>query len=235
MTITILTLFPEIFEKVFSTSIIGRSQKKRLVKINIVDIRRFAPDKHHTVDDKPYGGGVGMVMRIDVVARAIKQSAISPSTLLRVNNQQSAIKEKVVLLDPTGKLFKQSTARRYSNLDHLILICGHYEGIDCRIHRFVDESISIGRYILTGGEIPAMVITDSIIRLIPKVLSNREAVIDESYSSQQIKEAPIYTRPVKYHGFKVPEILLSGNHEQISGWRNKHSIKRSPFSKKSVK
>lgn len=217
MIITILTLFPEVFSDIFSSSIIGRARKKGLVNIRLVNIRDFAFDKHKSVDDKPYGGGVGMIMRIDVVERALSNSK------LKIKNAK--LQEKVVLLDPKGKLFNQAKARQYSKLDHLILVCGHYEGIDGRIYNFIDESISIGRYILTGGEIPAMVATDTIVRLIPKVLSKEEATKEESFSIGQILEASQYTRPPVYKGLKVPEILLSGNHKKIAAWKKEQAVR----------
>ncbi len=214
MIITILTLFPDIFNDIFSSSIIGRALKRGLVKINLVNIRDFATDKHKSVDDKPYGGGPGMIMRVDILERAITSS-------------KRQIKEKVILLDPAGKKFNQKKARSYTKLEHLILVCGHYEGVDARIHHFIDESISIGEYILTGGEIPAMVITDAVIRLLPNVLSKKEATIMESYTEEAMLEAPQYTRPPVYKGLKVPSILLSGNHKEIAEWRRKQSLIRS--------
>ncbi len=173
MIISILTLFPQIFSEVFNFSIIGRAQKRKILSFRYIDIRNFAKDKYKSVDDKPYGGGLGMLMRVDVVEKAISAA--------RLNKSKPKIKEKVILLDPKGKTFNQSLAKQYSKLDHLILVCGHYEGIDHRINYFIDESISIGDYILTGGEIPAMVLIDSIARLIPKVLLKKEAVIHESF------------------------------------------------------
>ncbi len=239
MKITVLTLFPEILRVVLSSSIIGRAQKNKLLELSLVNIRDFATDKHKSVDDKPYGGGVGMIMRIDVVERAISNSKINIKNVPRsgihdaavahkfTNNIGTKIKEKVVLLDPKGKLFNQTTARKYTRFDHIILVCGHYEGIDSRILHFVDESISIGPYILTGGEIPAMTIVDSVTRLLPGVLSKKEATINESYSKKNVFEYPQYTRPDEYKGFSVPKILLSGNHEQIKKWKEKSSNIRS--------
>jgi len=216
--ITILTLFPQVFTQYFSSSIIGRAQKQGLVTIKLVNIRDFASNKHKNVDDKPYGGGVGMIMRVDVVEKAIADVK---------KNQDPRYKERVVLLDPAGKLFNQIIAQRYSTLDHLILVCGHYEGIDGRVSHFVDESISIGKYVLTGGEIPAMVISDALVRLIPGVLSKKEAIIFESYSDGKTIEYPQYTRPRTYKGLKVPTILLSGNHKKIQAWRLKQATLRS--------
>ena len=234
MIITILTLFPEVFKDIFSSSIIGRAQKKNRVTIRLVNIRDYAFDKHKSVDDKPYGGGVGMLMRVDVVAKAIeKAKAIKTpprwpeGTPRTVEESKSKFKEKVILLDPTGELFNQATARRFSRLDHLILVCGHYEGIDERISHFVNDRISIGEYILTGGEIPAMVITDTIIRLLPGTLSSRQETIDESFTKKGVLEAPQYTRPEIFAGFKVPEVLLSGNHQAINQWRVGQSQLRS--------
>ena len=218
MKITILTLFPQVFTQYFSSSIIGRAQKQGLVTIKLVNIRDFASNKHKNVDDKPYGGGVGMIMRVDVVEKAIADVK---------KNQDPRYKERVVLLDPAGKLFNQIIAQRYSTLDHLILVCGHYEGIDGRVSHFVDESISIGKYVLTGGEIPAMVISDALVRLIPGVLSKKEAIIFESYSDGKTIEYPQYTRPRTYKGLKVPTILLSGNHKKIQAWRLKQATLRS--------
>ncbi len=233
MKITVLTLFPEILKVVLSSSIIGRAQKNKLLDLTLVNIRDFSTDKHKSVDDKPYGGGVGMIMRIDVVERAISNSTLNrnkydsglPRTDLR-SGTGAKLKERVVLLDPKGKLFNQTSARRYSKLDHLILVCGHYEGIDSRILHFVDESISIGPYILTGGEIPAMTLVDSVTRLLPGVLSKKEATINESYTKNNIFEYPQYTRPNEYKGLSVPKILLSGNHQQIEKWKEKAITKR---------
>lgn len=215
MTITILTLFPEIFTPIFSSSIIGRAQKKGRVKIRLVNIRDFTNDKHHQVDDKPYGGGVGMVIRVDVVERAIENSK------LKIENEKK-IREKIILLDPKGNPFNQEKARNFAKLDHLVLVCGHYEGIDERISHFVDEKISIGDFILTGGEMPAMVITDAVTRLIPGVLKKNEATINESFSKSGYLEEPQYTRPPVYQGLKVPSLLLSGNHQKIAEWKKKN-------------
>lgn len=218
MLISILTLFPEIFSPIFSSSIIGRAQKKKLVKINIVNIRDFAFDRHHTVDDKPYGGGIGMVMKVDVVAKAIESSKIK-NPPLPAGRQKSKFREVIILLDPKGKEFNQEKARRLAKFDHLILICGHYEGIDDRISHFIDEKISIGSYVLTGGEIPAMVITDTVIRLIPGVLANSKATVYESFGKDKYLEEPQYTKPRIFRNLSVPKILLSGNHANIQKWR----------------
>jgi len=231
MVISILTLFPEVFPKVLNSSIIGRAQQKGFIFLKYINIRDFATDKHRYVDDKPYGGGVGMIMRVDIVEKAIaaaRTNALQSSH--NIKRGEGEVFEKVILLDPKGKLFNQSIARRYSKLDHLILVCGHYEGIDERIKYFVDEKISIGKYILTGGEIPAMAIADAVIRLIPGVLRNSEATINESFSfpysntSCSNLEYPQYTRPKIYKRYKVPTILLTGNHQKIENWRKRGQL-----------
>lgn len=205
MLISILTLFPDMFPTVVASSIIGRAQKKGLVEIRTINIRSFAVDSYGTVDDRPYGGGVGMVLRVDVLAPAIAAT------------RRPGVKERVVLLDPAGKQFHQPTARRYAKLDHLILICGHYEGVDARIHQFIDERLSIGSYVLTGGEIPAMVIADSVTRLLPGVLPP-DATVFESHSVHYRHEPPHYTRPATYQGLTVPEVLTSGDPARIQAW-----------------
>jgi tRNA (guanine37-N1)-methyltransferase len=218
MRIDILTLFPKMFEGPFSESIIKRAIVKKLLNINLHDIRDYTKDKHKTVDDQPYGGGAGMVMRVDVIDRALRD--IKPKT--------KNLKSKTILLTAQGKVFNQKTAQRFPKLDNMILICGHYEGFDERIRKLVDEEISIGDYILTGGELPAMVLVDAIGRLIPGVLGKKESLKEESFS-MQIKnylEYPQYTRPEIYNGMKVPKILLSGNHQKIAEWRKDQAIKR---------
>jgi tRNA (guanine37-N1)-methyltransferase len=208
MKIDILTLFPKMFSGPFDESIVKRAQDKGLAQITIHDLRKWGLDERRTVDDRPYGGGVGMIIRVDVVDAALKELKTP--------------KAKVILLDATGKKFDQGKARELSKVPHLILIAGHYEGVDHRIHEHLaDEVISIGDYVLTGGEIPAMVLTDSIVRLIPGVLEKPEAVEIESFSSEGKLEFPQYTRPEEYHGWKVPNVLLSGNHAEIKKWRSK--------------
>ena len=213
--ITILTLFPRAFRPIFDLSIIGRARHKKLIDIRYVDIRNFAEDKYKSVDGKPYGGGAGMLMRVDILHRAIK--AVS------LKNKEFKIREKKILLDPKGKQFTQALARKYTRLDHLILISGHYEGFDERIKHFVDESLSIGNYILTGGEIPAMVVCDAVCRLVKGVL-NKDSLINESYSEDNFFEDPQYTRPKVYNKYKVPSVLLSGNHQEINLWKKAHRL-----------
>lgn len=214
MRIDILTIFPEMFKGPFKESILRRATEKGLVKINVHNLRNWAKDKRGTVDDKPYGGGVGMVMMIAPIAEAIGE--------LKVKSEKS----KIILLSPRGKVWNQEMARKYSKLDHLILICGHYEGVDERVKNFVDEEISIGDYVLTGGEIPALVIVDSIVRLIPGVIEKPEAVKNESFSNFKfLLEYPQYTRPENFQGLKVPKILLSGDHKKIEKWRAEQALK----------
>ncbi len=205
MQIEILTIFPEMFPEVLNSSIIGRAQKKNLVKINVHNLRDWTKDKHKTVDDKPFGGGAGMVMRVDVIERAL----------------QSLPSGYKILLTPQGKVFNQLLAKKLSQKKQLILICGHYEGFDERVRSLVDEEISIGDYVLTGGEIPAMVIVDGIVRLIPGVIET-ESLKEESFNNKLL-ECPQYTRPEEYKKMKVPPVLLSGNHAAIKKWREEQS------------
>lgn len=207
MKITIITLFPEVFENVLNHSILKRAKEKGLVEFKIVNHRDFGIGNHKVVDDKLYGGGAGMLLRVDVLKNAID------SARLNIPN------EKVVLLDPQGEKYKQETAENLSNLSHIILVCGHYEGFDERIRKFVDYEISIGDYVVTGGEIPAMVILDSITRLVPGVLKDVTATKNESFSETlglRILEGEQYTRPEDFEGAKVPKEFLSGDPKQIS-------------------
>ena len=203
-----LTLFPEMFEAL-NQSIIGRAKEKNLIEINLINIRDFSKDKHKKVDDTPYGGGAGMVMKADVVYDAY-----------------NSIKDKdarVVYMSPQGKVLNQQKVVELSKEKHLIILCGHYEGIDQRvIDKIVDEEISIGDYVLTGGEIPAMALIDSVSRYVEGVLS--EGSTDEESFSQGLLEYPQYTRPEIFEGMKVPEVLLSGHHENIKKWRQEQAI-----------
>lgn len=222
LTIDIITIFPKMFEPVLGESIISRAQKKGLVKINIHDLRNFTEDKHKTVDDRPFGGGPGMVMKIEPIYKALQK-------IKRKNC-------KVILLSPQGKQFTQHLAQGLGQQKQLIFICGHYEGFDERIRQhLIDEEISIGDFVLTGGELPAMIITDSVVRLIPAVLEKDDATSEESFSlthdSQTLLEYPQYTRPAKFKDWKAPEILLSGDHKKIHEWqmnmaRKKTKLKR---------
>jgi tRNA (guanine37-N1)-methyltransferase len=207
--IVIVSLFPEIFTPIFNSSIIGRAQKKGLVTFSYINIREFGLGPHQVVDDKPYGGGVGMVFRADVLAKAL-------DSVQKVDNS------KTILMSASGRSYLQKKAQDFSRLDQLIIVCGHYEGVDQRfIDHYIDEEITIGDYVLTGGEIPAMVVADSIIRLIPGVLEKPEATVDESFTDESLLEYPHYTRPEEFNGQKVPDVLLSGNHQKIKDWRTK--------------
>ncbi len=220
MKITILTLFPQMFSGPFSESIIKRAQEKGLAEINLLNIRDFGIGQHHVVDDKPYGGGIGMIMKVDVIDSALQK--VKDTTLPKTQ-------QKIVLLDPRGKQFQQSIARSFSTLNQLILLCAHYEGIDERVRNLVDETISIGDFVVTGGEIPAMLITDAVVRLLTGVLKDG-ATQHESFNikgdqdNQVLLEYPQYTTPQQYHGQKVPDILLSGNHKEIDKWRQEKSL-----------
>ena len=227
MKISIITLFPQVFEPILNSSILKRAQKKGLVEFKLINLRDFGEGKHQIVDDRPYSGGAGMILRADILAKALKR-AISNS-LLAIRSQKLTAKSKkpyTILTSASGKPYKQAQARKLSKLAHLIIVCGHYEGVDQRfIENYVDEEISIGDYVLTGGEIPAMAIVDSITRLIPGVLEKPEAIQDESFS-ENLLEYPHYTRPEEFEGKKVPQVLLSGNHAEIKKWRLKKSLEK---------
>ena len=209
MKFDVLTLFPEMFEPI-KQSIIGKAEEKKLIDINLINIRDFSKNKHKKVDDTPYGGGAGMVMQADVVYDAYKS----------IKDENA----KVIYLTPQGKVLNQKKVEELSKQEHLILLCGHYEGIDQRvIDKIVDEEISIGDYVLTGGELPAMVLIDSVSRYVDGVLS--EGSTSEESFSQGILEYPQYTRPETFEGVNVPEILLSGHHENINKWRRCEALK----------
>lgn len=203
----ILTIFPHIFDSYINESILRRAQDKKLITIQVHDIRKFATDKHKTTDDRPYGGGPGMVMKVEPIYRCLKSI-------------RKKRRSRIILLSAKGKTFDQQMARGYATkYDQLILIAGHYEGVDERIMQYVDEEISIGNYVLTGGEIPSLVITDAVARLIPGVLGDSESTSDESHSTTGYLEYPQYTRPELFKGKHVPKELLSGNHKEIKAWR----------------
>ena len=211
MKIDILTIFPEMFEGVFKTSIIGRAVGTQAVEIKVHNLRDWSDDNYKSVDDHPFGGGAGMVMKVDVVDRAIQELKESGS---------KGIKTKVILMDTKGKMYNQKTAEKLTAEEHLIFIAPHFEGIDHRVHeQLADETYSIGPYVLSGGELPVMVVVDSLCRLLPGVLGNPESLKEESYSEDMAVEYPQYTRPAEYKGWKVPEVLLSGNHKEIEKWR----------------
>ena len=212
MRFDVLTLFPEMFEPV-KTSILGRAEKKELIELNLINFREFSTDKQRHVDDCPYGGGAGMVIKPEPVYAAYRSIV-----------DELSYKPKVIYLSPQGKVFHQKMARELAKEEHLILLCGHYEGIDQRLlDEIVDEEISIGDYVLTGGELPAMVLIDAISRNIKGVL-NEESVEEESFSEENLLEYPQYTRPEEFMGRRVPEVLLSGHHANIEKWRREQSL-----------
>lgn len=211
MRIDILTLFPEMFDAL-KHSLIGKATDKNLLEINVINIRDFSTDKHKKCDDYTYGGGSGMLMTPQPIYDAMQS----------IPDFKSAHK---IYLSPCGQQLKQSKVKSLTNFDHLILLCGHYEGVDQRIiDLLIDEEISIGDYVLTGGELPAMVLIDSVSRYIPGVLGNEESVVDESFSSNNL-EYPQYTRPVEFMGLKVPDVLISGDHAKVDLWRKEQSEK----------
>ncbi|MFS1513224.1 tRNA (guanosine(37)-N1)-methyltransferase TrmD [Chengkuizengella sp. SCS-71B] len=216
MKIDVLTLFPHMFNGVFSESILGKANEKGLVSLNTINFREFANNKHNTVDDYPYGGGAGMVLKPEPIFSAVEN-------LITTEGETTT---KIVLMCPQGKKFDQKKAEELSKAEHLIFICGHYEGYDERIREhLVTDEISIGDYILTGGEVPAMVIIDSVVRLLPGVLGNETSAGNDSFSSGLL-EYPQYTRPASFRGLDVPDVLLSGHHKNIDEWRQKESLRR---------
>jgi tRNA (guanine37-N1)-methyltransferase len=222
MKISILTLFPEMFDGPFDHSIIKRAQEKGIVTIEKINIRDFGIGSHQMVDDTPYGGGIGMILKVDVLHKAIEHA----KKLFSQQYNNSSMKQLVILMSASGKSYKQSLAKQFSKLDHLIIICGHYEGVDERIMNYIDEEISIGDFVLTGGELPAMMIVDSVTRLIDGAIT-QGATEDESFSTDDlILEYPHYTKPQIYEDNAVPDVLLSGNHKKIAEWRAEHALKK---------
>lgn len=218
MKFDILTIFPNILDSYFGSSILKRAQEKELIEINTHDIREAATDKRKTVDDTPYGGGAGMVLKIDIVHKALKK-------IYKRKNKST----RVILISTRGKNLTQNEVKRLAKYKRLILIAGHYEAIDARIDNFVDEKICLGNFVLTGGELPAACVVDSVARLVPGVVGKEESVLEESFSEYNDKteefniEHPQYTRPEEFEGLKVPDILLSGNHQKIKEWRDRQT------------
>ena len=220
MQIDILSLFPQMFQSPLSAGIFKRAIERKLVGINICNIRDYTHDKHHTVDDYPYGGGPGMVLKPEPIFEAVE----SIKSGIRPKEEVGAL--PIILLTPQGRPFSQQIAQELSKYSHLILICGHYEGVDERIReRLVTDEISIGDYVLSGGELAAMVVAEAIIRLVPGVLGSEASPIDESHATGLL-EYPQYTRPPVYRGWTVPEVLLSGNHAQVDKWHHEQAIIR---------
>lgn len=214
MRIDILTIFPEMFQGPFQHSIIKRAREKALVQIHLHDIRDFATDKHRRVDDYPYGGGAGMVMMIEPIAKCIDSLT------------SKRVYDEIIYTAPDGERFTQGEANRLSGLNNLIILCGHYKGIDERImERYITKEISIGDYVLSGGELAAAVLTDSVVRLVPGVLNDETSALSDSFQSYLLSP-PVYTRPYEYDGMKVPDILLSGHEAKIADWRLEQALKR---------
>lgn len=213
MIIDIITIFPEVFKPYLNESILKIAQEKGKLKVKLHNLRDYTLDKHRKVDDRPFGGGPGMLMSAEPIFRAVEEIS-----------QNYKSKSKIILLSPQGKPLNQKLAQRLSKLKRLILICGRYEGVDERVReRLADEEISIGDYVLTGGELPAMVLVDTVVRLIPGVLGHKDSIRDESFSADLL-EYPQYSRPADFKGMKVPEILLSGDHKKIEEWRRKKAL-----------
>jgi len=217
--IDIVTLFPDMFKGPLNESLLKKAQEKSLLSVNIINLRDFTSDKHKTADDSPYGGGAGMVMKVDVVVKALRE------TKKKVENRKQKAESRIVLLCPTGQPLTQAKVNSLAKLDNLGLICGHYEGIDERIRDYVDEEISIGDYVLTGGELPAMVLIDAVARQIPGVVKETESVQKDSFYNSLL-DYPSYTRPEEFEGKRVPEVLLSGHHVEIEKWRRKEALKK---------
>ncbi|OUS68001.1 tRNA (guanosine(37)-N1)-methyltransferase TrmD [Paenibacillus sp. MY03] len=215
MKIDVLTLFPEMFDGVFGASILGKAKEKGIVSLQAVNFRNYSNNKHNTVDDYPYGGGGGMVLKPEPVFAAVEDLAVEPD-----------VAPRVILMCPQGETFTQRKAEELSRERHLVLICGHYEGYDERIREhLVTDELSIGDYVLTGGEIPAMTVIDSVVRLLPGVLGNESSAVTDSYSTGLL-EHPHYTRPPEFRGWTVPDVLISGHHGRIDSWRREQSLLR---------
>jgi tRNA (guanine37-N1)-methyltransferase len=218
MKIDVVTLFPEMFDGPLGHSIVSRAIDKGIVEVNRVNFRQFGKGKHQVVDDTPYGGGAGMLLKPEPLFDAMES----------IEERSPETKKRVILMDPAGKPFNQAMAEEFSEEEHLVFLCGHYEGYDERIRSLVTDEISLGDYVLTGGELAAMVMIDASVRLLPNVLGNAASAQTDSHSSGLL-EHPHYTRPAEYKGMGVPDVLMSGNHAKIDEWRHKESLKRTYF------
>ena len=214
MLIDIITLFPEMFTGVFGESIIKRAVDKNILQIRFTQLRDFAFDKHRQVDDSPFGGGAGMVLKPEPVYRAVRDV---------LSKSDKNISRKVIITDPSGEIFTQAKAKELAELEQIIFVCGHYEGFDARIYDLADELISIGDYVLTGGELPAMVIVDAVARMLPNVLGSAESATTDSFFDGLLG-FPQYTRPREFEGKNIPDVLLSGNHAEIKKWREVQAL-----------
>ncbi len=208
----IITIFPNMIDSYASESILSRAQKKKLIEVNAHDLRDFTEDKHRTVDDTPYGGGPGMLMKVEPIDKAVKKV------------KKRLKKTRIIMTAASGKLFTQKDAKRLAAYDQLIFICGRYEGIDHRVEEHIaDESLSVGEYVLTGGELPALIMTDAISRMVPGVLGSQASLDAESHTDEGVLEYPQYTKPETYKKWSVPDVLLSGDHKKIEQWRKDQS------------
>jgi tRNA (guanine37-N1)-methyltransferase len=229
MKIDILTLFPEICRAPLGESMMKRAQENRIVDLRIHNLRDWTTDKHHVVDDAPFGGGQGMVMKPEPIFAAVEDLCgitQKTSNVQRPASNAQPQKPKVILMSPAGNRFDQQMATQLSREPHLIVICGHYEGVDHRVvEQLVDLEISIGDYVLTNGAIAAVVLVDAVVRLLPGVLGDEQSAVDDSFRGGML-EAPQYTRPAEFRGWKVPDVLLSGNHAEIAAWRKEQGLKR---------
>ncbi len=211
--IDVITLFPEVIEAGTRYSIVGRAQERGLVAIRAIQLRDFATDKHRTVDDEPYGGGAGLVMKPEPIFRAVEFCTPEPRGA------------RIILLEPQGRLYTQAMARELAQAEHLIIICGHYEGVDARVREHLaTDTLSIGDFVLTGGELPALVIIDSVVRLLPGAIHSPESLLQDSFSDGLLGY-PQYTRPEEFRGWRVPPVLLSGNHGAIARWRRREQLR----------
>ncbi|GIP21394.1 tRNA (guanosine(37)-N1)-methyltransferase TrmD [Paenibacillus sp. J22TS3] len=223
MRVDVLTLFPEMFDGVFHSSILGKAQEKGIIALNAVNFRAYSESKHGTVDDTPYGGGGGMVLKPEPIFRAVEELLSQEDAEPDKASKRPA---RVILMCPQGEQFTQKKAEELAQEDRLLFICGHYEGYDERIREhLVTDELSVGDYVLTGGELPAMVVIDSVARLLPGVLGNETSAVTDSFSTGLL-EYPHYTRPAEFRGYKVPDILLSGHHANVADWRRKEALRR---------
>ncbi|WP_276352527.1 tRNA (guanosine(37)-N1)-methyltransferase TrmD [Cohnella caldifontis] len=219
MRIDVLTLFPEMFDGVFGSSILGKARERGIVELSTLNFREFSTNKHHTVDDTPYGGGGGMVLKPEPIFGAVEH-------VLERAGGEGGKPARVILMCPQGETFTQRKAEELARESHLVFICGHYEGYDERIREFlVTDELSIGDYVLTGGELPSMAVIDAVVRLLPGVLGNENSALADSFQDGLL-EYPHYTRPPEFRGWAVPDVLLSGNHAEIAKWRRRQSLER---------
>lgn len=232
MKFDIITIFPKLIDSYISESILGRAIKKKLIKVTVHDLRNYTTDKHKTVDDRPYGGGPGMIMKVEPFLKALQDILGKRTLTTRIKSRKKNKKVRVIAFDPAGKQFDQTMAKRFSGYDQLIMLSGRYEGFDDRVYKLVDELVSVGPYVLSGGELPALTVVEATARLLPGVLGHKDATKEETFAEGgDYVEYPQYTRPetiepVKGKKWAVPKILLSGNHQKIKEWRAKKAKKK---------